>query len=153
MVRGTGKIPLEVIKNMYKLFLGFILCVVLSACGSTVEFGCTTEFVIYSLTVVDEEGVPVLLDSIMVTNLETGEMYPDCNADLSNFPCLELTATEDAPSYEVMNDSFNDLLKRSGTRVLAEGAKGDSSFKEEYVFRSGECHVEIESGSLEITLE
>ena len=137
---------------MYRLFFGFLLCAFLSAC-STVATECTEEFVMYFLKVVDKEGTSVFLDSITVTNRDTGEMYPDCNANGSNVPCLQLTPTEEAPSYEIMNDGFGETLKRSGTRILVEGTRGDSSFEEEYVFKSGECHVEIESGSLEITLE
>lgn len=126
---------------------------ILNACGS---LGCTSEFAFYTLTVRDGSGAAVLLDSITVTNLETNETYPDCNAGASTFPCLNLSPSEGDflyPSYEVMNDSFNEILKRSGTRILVEGTKGNLTFSEEYVFSSDPCHVNLESGSLEITLE
>ena len=97
-----------------------------------------------------------MLDSITVRNLETGRTYPKCDADESNFPCLDLTPG-DAPlyelTYEIMNGSFNDTLKRSGTRILVEGTKGNLSFSEEYVFRSGKCGVRYEGGLLDIILE
>ena len=136
---------------MHKLYLAsFVFLVSLTACG---PIACSTVFETFDLTVRNEAGDVVQLDSIIVSNLETDEVYPACNAASDNFPCLDLSWSEDMPSYEIMNDGFNDSLRRSGTRVLVKGVKGDSSFSEEYVFSSGECHVELESGSLDITLE
>ena len=138
---------------MLKPYLASILlCVLLNSCS----YGCLELYQTFPLTVTDASGTPVLLDSITVTNLETGRAYPKCDAEESNFPCLNLSPAEDDPSYpsyEIMNDSFNDTLKRSGTRILVEGAKEELSFSREYVFRSGTCGVRYEGGLLEITLE
>ena len=131
-----------------------LLCLLLNSCF----YGCLTLYQTFDLTVRDGDGTPVLLDSITVTNLRTGRVYPKCDAEESNFPCLDLSPVEGDPtkdhlSYEIMNDSFNETLRRSGTPILVEGTKGDLSFSEEYVFRSGTCGVSYESGSLDITLE
>lgn len=107
-------------------------------------FVCTDEFVMYSVTVLDPTGEPADSVQIEVSNKETGNIYDVCEGNL----CNEIhTGT-----YTIMHDGFFGDISKSGEKILVEGTKEDLQFKEEYAFRSGDCHIEKLAGPDTVSL-
>lgn len=111
--------------------------------GSEEEEGCTDEFVIYTVRVVDEQGEPIDGIALTVKNAETGRVYSEFNVPEKSRSGV----------YTIFTDAFMGEISRSGARVTITGKKGDLHFSETFIFKSGRCHVEKLAGPDIITLE
>lgn len=105
---------------------------------------CTDEFVMFSLTVNNPDGGPAEAVEIEVRNKQTGNLYDICEVDLCN--------TFEPGKYVIMHDGFLGEISTRSENIIVSGIKEDLSFKEEFTFRSGSCHVEKISGPDMVTL-
>lgn len=93
---------------------------------------CTAEFVMHSVTVLDQDGTPA--DSVQITVINEG--------DDSVYPCDEYLCKESQPgTYTIMHDGFLEDLSSNGETVVVEGVKDSLQFSEEFIFQGDECHV------------
>lgn len=110
---------------------------------------CTDEFVTYSVTVLSPNGQPADSVVIDVRNANTGKEYDVCEA-LSQCNDPEERRYVEKGEYFI----FHDGLEASplGSDVAVTGSKDGPTFRADYVFREGECHVQKEMGSEQVML-
>ena len=110
---------------------------------------CTDEFVTYSVKVLSPDGQPA--DSVMINvrNADTGKKYDVCEA---------LSQCNDPGERQYVEEGryfiFHDGLEVSpmGNDVVVTGSKDSRTFRADYVFRAGECHVQKEKGPEQVML-
>lgn len=103
---------------------------------------CTDEFVTHSVTVHNQNGEPADSVNIQVTN-EIGTSF-DCDEYL----CQETLVG----TYIVMHDGLKERISDSKETFIVVGMKDELQFNEDFVFRSGECHVEKIAGPDTVSL-
>jgi len=110
---------------------------------------CTGEFVTYSVTVLSPDGQPADSVVIDVRNANTGKEYDVCEA-LSQCNNPEERRYVEKGEYFI----FHDGLEASplGSDVVVTGSKDSLTFRADYVFREGECHVQKEMGPEQVML-
>lgn len=97
---------------------------------------CTEEFRSWTVTVVDDGGVPVAGLEVDVTRQATGALLPYGGPG------------SEAGSYRIMDDGMREELASDGESVVVEGAGTGISFRADYRFGTdgSRCHVEKISG-------
>ena len=110
---------------------------------------CTDEFVTYSVKVLSPNEQPADSVVIDVRNASTGKEYDVCEA-LSQCNDPEERRYVEEGKYFI----FHDGLEASplGSDVIVTGSKESLTFRADYVFREGECHVQKEMGPEQVML-
>lgn len=130
---------------MFKRIL-FILLAALSfqSCSTNDNnLVCTEEFVQITVEVADASGDLVEGVEIQITEKENDTVIPCDEYLCEEFP---------DGSYVIMHDGFHGEISETGETFIVEGSKDGLGFKEEYIFRSGECHIQKVSGPETVTL-
>lgn len=106
---------------------------------------CTTEFVTISVTITGQSQNPVALDSYSVVNLETAQ---DITITLNE---AEFEFAQQEGRYPLVNDATFERLQ--GSNIQFTGfINGQQVITGNYSAGRGCCHVEINSGDLQLTL-
>jgi len=100
---------------------------------------CTTEFVILTISVEDNMGVPVVFDSVAVNRESDNFLY-----------VFDVEIAFEPGTYILMTDKYFQDLSPDGTTILFSGYNDPNSLQlvasYEYILRKGICHVEKVSG-------
>lgn len=128
------------------LFLASLAAILLQYCSPAEEPEgptlCTDQFVMISLTVTEPDGSPADSVQLSVYNEEDDKEYS----------CGEYLCSErETGTYIIMHDGLREQLSDEET-VIVEGTKRNLQFREEFVFRPGECHVEKVAGPDTVSL-
>ena len=110
---------------------------------------CTDEFVTYSVKVISPNGQPADSVVIDVRNVNTGKEYDVCDALSQCNDPKERRYVEEGKYFV-----FHDGLEASplGNDVVVTGSKESLTFRADYVFREGECHVQKEMGPEQVMM-
>lgn len=110
---------------------------------------CTAEFVTYSVKVLSPEGQPADSVVINVRNADTGKKYDVCEALSQCNEPGERRYVEEG-KYFIFHDGLE--VSPLGSDVVVTGSKDSLTFRADYVFRAGECHVQKEKGPEQVML-
>lgn len=125
-----------------KIILFVLLATVLiGGCNSDEPIiDCTTEFVILTISVEDNSGIPVVFDSVAVNRKSDNFLYQ-----------FDIEIAFEPGTYILMTDKYFQDLSPDGTTVLFAGYNDPQSLQlvasYEYVIKKGICHIEKVSGS------
>ena len=122
----------------------------LSSCSEqATECGrfCTEEFRTIAVSVENQEGDPVALDSYRVINLDNGrEITPDLSPD-------ELQQMREQGRYPIINDSYIEEYRKQELNLEFTGLLGgEEVVTENYKVGFDCCHVYHIAGDLELVL-
>ncbi len=106
---------------------------------------CTTEFVTISVTITDQDQNSVALDSFNVVNLDTAQ---DITITLNED---EFEFAQQEGQYPLVNDGTFEKLQGADIQFIGF-INGQQVISSNYSAGKGCCHVEINSGDLELTL-
>jgi hypothetical protein len=138
------------VKTMFRttLIRIFFLLSIFAVCSSFLacDIGCSEEFAIFTVSVVDDNNQPVASASVTVRNKRTGKVY-----DVSD---RYQKGEFGEGVYVIFDDSFAEEVSRIAEHVLVEVRKGNASVEAEFVFRADflQCHVHQVSGPSRIVL-
>lgn len=95
---------------------------------------CTGVFLTSSIVVLNPAGTP--LDSVKITvqNKNSNRYYDLCGA--------KICYTNQQGAAVILSDAFRDQLKKDGGIIIVKGSKNDLSFKQEFEFKPGVCHIQ-----------
>ncbi|MGM0545163.1 MAG: hypothetical protein ACQEST_00445 [Bacteroidota bacterium] len=131
-------------KFMRNLFPIFCLALLLQFCSSNQQPKiCTDEFVMLSVTVLDQNNELADSVDIQVTN-KSGTIY-DCDEYL----CQETSMG----TYSIMHDGLREEISDQKEIIIVEGNKDDFRFREDFQFRDDGCHVQKIAGPDTVTLQ
>lgn len=118
-----------ILRNIAWLLAGLLL---LSACSSSDDLACTTEYIHYTIFAVDPNGVPVEGMDVTVLNADTEEelLLPSKEEDFFM-----------PGEYLIMEDSFRKDFENQVVPIVARGSKGEQEFEAWFFFNADECHV------------
>ena len=130
----------------YMQYFFLLLTTAYAGCTSGDLIGdCTDEFVVITIEVEDNQGDPVVFDSVAV-NRESDNFLFEFSIEINTEP----------GTYILMTDKYHNDLSNEGTSVLFAGFNDRNSFQlvasYEYSIKKGICHVEKVSGDDVIVL-
>ena len=130
-------------KNYRIISCLFLFSILLQGCSQPESPGaCTDEFVTHSVTVLNQAGELADSVNIQVTN-KSGNLF-ECDEYL----CQETFIG----TYIIMHDGLRERISDSKETFTVVGMKDELQFNEDFVFRSGECHVEKVAGPDTVSL-
>ena len=132
--------------RVVKFFPIFFIGIIAVQCSTPPEspIVCTTEFVTFSITVVDTTGEPADSVQITVKNTKSGEPYDVCQGTICD--------SYGAGRYTIMHDGFHGKISEKREPVTVKGTKGEQQFTADFAFRSGDCHVRKLAGPDTVSL-
>lgn len=130
-----------------KLFVccGLLAITLLNCSSPESPVTCTTEFVKSQLVVLEPSGQPA--DSLDITVYSNGEIFDICGHE-----AISQCHDRNEGRYTIMHDGFWGEISDSRQEISVTGYTGDYGFAEQFVFRSGECHVEKLAGPDTVSL-
>lgn len=125
------------------------LFLLFQSCSDTYPAVCTDELRIYTVAVMDMQGEPADSVRVEVSSRETGEELDICGEE----DICSVHGHGHNGIYVIMHDGFFGEISEVEERLLVVGTREELQFSEEFVFRSGECHVEKLAGPDTVSLE
>ena len=118
----------------------FISCDEDENCNDTI---CTTEFVVITITVKDQNQNPVILDSIQIINKVSRIPLTPFSSDL--------VAAPESGQYALISDG--DIDDNQTLELEFKGFKnGTEIINKDYIVAADCCHVRLISGELELVV-
>lgn len=130
----------------YILIVG-IFGILLQNCSDDLPQTCTAEFVTIDLTVLEPSGAPADSVNVIVSSANTGETYDLCSEDPSLCKIGFISG-----DYVIMHDGLFEEISSDQEPAIVVGIKGELSFSQKFVFRSGRCHVQKLAGPDTVSL-
>ncbi len=146
----------EMFRIMRNSFIGVLLLFFLLGCNEEddslnidcSEIACTEIFISHHVTVKDPSGVAIPLDSISVTDVDTGE---DITRSLTDEEFEEARRTGTYPLYDDLTDANEPGISR---HIVFEGfIASEKVISAEYQVGRDCCHSAVGKGNLNLILE
>jgi hypothetical protein len=113
--------------------VSFIAVLFLSCTTDVSDCICTTEFVSYSIIVIDSSGDPVDSLTTRITN-SSGREFDSHGSYFPNGP---------RGRYWIMDDSYKSEFTNLPTTIFFDGTKEDVTAEAAFLFNTGECKCHV----------
>jgi len=123
----------------FLVFVGVMALIVHSFVGDNVSSSfCNAVYTMFPLTIYDENGEPVIIEDLEITNMRTGQKYKDV------WPAGKNT---------IFSTGERATVSAEGDRIHVYGWENGRSFEAKVVFASDACNIRKLSGPKSVVLK